>query len=46
MYSSNLIDRSVKISWRDEVHPNIDSQNELASYIFYIIKSDNGHACE
>ena len=40
MYPSNLIDRSINISWRDEVHPNIDSQNELASYIFNIMNSD------
>lgn len=40
MHSSDLIDRSTNISWRDEVHPNIDSQNDLASYIFHLIKSN------
>ena len=39
IHSSDLIDRSANISWRDEVHPNIDSQNELADYIFRLIKN-------
>ena len=40
IYSSDHIDRSTNLSWRDEVHPDVGSQSELANYIYNIIKTN------
>ena len=40
IYSSDLIDSSTNISWRDEVHPNENSQIHLVNYVFHLIKRD------
>ena len=40
IYSSDLIDSSTNISWRDEVHPNENTQIHLANYVFHLIKRD------